>query len=100
MYFVVYCATLACFHRKRLKERLCVRYPSLPHALLDELLPSKCNLSSLQVSPRGIVRNVIVFTVNGEPLFFEYDDFLCPTGNYITDDTCLTYVHDNFSIPL
>ena len=95
-HYVVCCAIYSLvFDRKRLKERLCVSYPSLPRALLDELIPSKCNLASLQVSPRGIIRNMIVFTVNNESLFFEYDDFVCPTGNYVTDHTCSGHVHDS-----
>ena len=70
--------------RKRLKERIRCIYPTLSHTLLDDLLPSKCNIASLRVSTHGSIKNVTIFTVNDEPLFFEYGEELSPTGKSVT----------------
>ena len=66
--------------RKRLKGRISLCFPSLSQAVIDELLPSKCVLVSVRVFTHSN-SNVIIFTVNGQPLFFEHEGLLCPTGS-------------------
>jgi hypothetical protein len=65
--------------RKRLRGRIYSSYPSLPQASLDELLPSKYTLASIRVFTHGN-SNVTIFIVDDQPLFFDYEDYFCPTG--------------------
>lgn len=83
---------LTCLHRRRLKERICSSYPSLSQASLDELLPSKCSLASSRVFTHSN-NNVNIFIVNGEPLFFEHEANLCPTGESFHETCTCINIH-------
>jgi translation initiation factor 2D len=64
--------------RKRLRKTVSGLFPEIEPAVLDLLLPTKCNLESIRLTTHLGV-HVSVSVINKEPLFFEFHGQLFPT---------------------
>ena len=56
-------------------------FPSLSQDEISEIIPNKEEISVMRVMTHS-GQNVTVFCLDGEPIFFEVEKRIFPTGNY------------------
>ena len=66
-------------NRKRLKREIASHFPDLFQHQLDGLIPNKSTIATVKVLTHGGT-NVTVTVVDKEPIMFESEGVLCPTG--------------------
>lgn len=76
-YFILY--LYATFLRKRLQKRLVQMFPTISEAAVGSMVPSKTAVQTVKLLTHS-EETVLVYVVDGEPLFVDNDGFVFPTG--------------------
>lgn len=67
--------------RRKLRSDVSNNFPSLSQDEISELVPNKEEISVMRLMTHS-GQNITVFCLSGEPIFFEVDKRVIPTGNY------------------
>ena len=66
--------------RRKLRSDVSNNFPSLSQDEISELIPNKEEISVMRVMTHS-GQNITVFCLSGEPIFFEVEKRVIPTGN-------------------
>ena len=67
------------FYRKRLQRKLVQMFPTISEATVSSMVPSKLPVQTVKLVTHS-EETMLVFVVDGEPLFVDNDGFIFPTG--------------------
>ena len=65
--------------RRRVKQSIGQSFPAVSQDMLDQVLPGKASMSTINVIAHS-GSTATVYVVEGEPLVFELESVLHPTG--------------------
>ena len=77
-------------NRRKLRSDVSGAFPSLSQDEISEIIPNKEEISVMRIMTHS-GHNVTVFCLSGEPIFFEMEKTVIPTG-----DKAYFYVNHNF----
>lgn len=66
--------------RRKLRSDVSNNFPSLSQDEISELIPNKEEISVMRLMTHS-GQNITVFCLSGEPIFFEVEKRVIPTGN-------------------
>ena len=79
------CKGLCCYcvltYRRKLRSDVSNAFPYLSQDKITEIIPNKEEISVMRLMTHS-GQNVTVFCLSGEPIFFEVEKKVFPTGKY------------------
>ena len=67
------------FFRRKIRDTISKTFPDIPKETLTSLIPNKEEMSVMKILTYG-ERNVTCYCLKKNPIFFEVDGYILPTG--------------------
>ena len=84
--------------RRRIKQNICQSFPALSQDELDQVLPGKATMSTISIITHS-GSTIFVYVVDGEPLMFEQESVLHPSGKPLPHPVSLSPHAQSRSVP-